>query len=107
MRWYKELYIGETLRNDAALVQAEVRAFLPPPEIYLICLSTNGVDLLDITPTVALKQIGAKNRTWDIIGMARGKDEAVKLAAAIIEDVWKKTGALDVRTFVDGQMIAD
>ena len=107
MRWYRELYIGDTLRNDAAIIQAEVRAFLSPPEIYLICLATNGIDLLDITPAVALKQAGARKRTWDIVGMARGKEEAVKLAAAIIEDVWKKTGSFDVRLFMEGQMVAD
>lgn len=107
MRWYKELYIGETLRIDAAIIQAEVRAWNPPPEIYLLCLATNGIDLLDITPTVALKQAGAKKREWSIVGMARGKAEAVNLAAAVVEDVWKKTGGFHIRAFVENQMIED
>ena len=107
MRWYKELYIGETLRHDAAVIQAEIRAFKPSPEIYLICLATNGIDLLDLTPADALKKPGAQKQTWDIVGMARGKDEAVNLAAAMVEDVWKKTGSFDVRAFVAGHMMAD
>ncbi len=107
MRWYRELYIGETLRHDAAVVQADVRRWAPPTEIYLLCLATNGIDLLDIVPASALKQIGAKKRVWDIIGMARGKDEAVQLTAAVVEDIWKKTGTFAVGKFVEGQMVED
>ena len=107
MRWYKELYIGETLKSDAAVIQSEVRAWNPAPEIYLLCLAMNEVDLMDIVPTVALRQQGARTRSWNIVGMARGKEEATALAAAIIEDVWKKTGGFDLRRLVEGQMIAD
>ena len=107
MRWYRELFIGETLQSDAAVIQAEVRRYDPSPEIYLLCLASNETDLLDVIPASALRQAYGKKRNWDIIGLARGKEEAISLTASVMEEIRKETGGFDIRSFVEDKMSED
>lgn len=67
--------------------------------VYVVVLSVNGKDLLDLIPAYMLSEKSYKGRDIQILGLAMGKDDAKELAASMIMDVYRETGGFDVRRF--------
>ncbi len=67
--------------------------------VYVVVLSVNGKDLLDLIPAYMLSEKSYKGRDIRILGLAMGKDDAKELAASMIMDVYRETGGFDVRRF--------
>ena len=55
---------------------------------------------MEIVPAVMLIQRTAYDLCPAIIGMAKGKEEAIELAAKIAEEVWKETGSFDIEEYM-------
>lgn len=99
MRWAVNLYTTEQTRKKLPLIMRKVRKRRLQPEIRLITLSSNIQNLLDIIPASAYLQTGLANLNPDIVGIAKGQEEAEELAVRIILDVLKNTGSFDVRKY--------
>jgi hypothetical protein len=107
MKWYSDLYIGASIGAERREIRQEISAGHQPPNIYILCLAANPADLLDIVPAHTVSRAGEYSREWEILGFARGKEEATLLAAVLMQDIFRMTGGFDVRNFVKGQMEED
>ena len=67
--------------------------------VYLVTLSENPGNLLEIVPSYMLIQKSYYARCPEIVGMAKGKDEAIDLAVDIVKNIYGETGAFQVKEY--------
>lgn len=71
----------------------------PTLNLYLITLPTFGSNMLDITRAVEFKQKVYSETDVYTVGIATGAEEAKEIVRTIVEDMYDKTGRLDIREF--------
>ena len=80
------------------LSKAELTGAHTPPKKYLPFLLQGN--LLDIIPSHELLQKGYPKKQLYVIGLAKGYDEAVEVAASVIDEVYRQTGAFEVASYL-------
>ena len=100
MRLYKDLYIGEKVEDKIERIKWNVEHNAGLLSIYLITLPSNGENLMDIIPATDLLQRAYPKRELFIIGIEKGYTQAAYMAAAIVSDVYTRTGTLNVKQFI-------
>lgn len=100
-KWYYNLYIGRKAERYARKVRARLDAGKTDVGHYVITLASNPGDMLDIVNTIYLTQETLARRTPMIIGIAGDRDEAVKIAAGIIDESLESTGSPDARRYLE------
>lgn len=105
MHWYSKLYIGEKAKNKKYKIVWKVKHGAGMFNVYLITLSSNGKNLLDIFNSSMLKQPYYKKtysprRAMYIVGIAYGYDEAVDVATEIINEVYNNTKGFEVEKYL-------
>ena len=76
LKWREDYYVGEGIK-DAAKAR----------------------NLLEIVPSYMLIQKSYYARCPEIVGMAKGKDEAIDLAVDIVKNIYGETGAFQVKEY--------
>lgn len=99
MFWYDDLYVGESIVHKKNRIKWKISHNAGQLEIYVISLASNRQNLLDIIRSTELLQSGYPQKAMYIVGLAKGYDEAVEVAASIIADVYRETGAFCVHTY--------
>lgn len=99
LKWCKHYYVGEAVR-DAEKIRSKIEQGRLTPGIYLLTLSENPHHLMELIPAITLKQEAVRMLCPEIIGIASGKDEALSMASAIIQEIYEKTGAFQVREYM-------
>ncbi len=95
MKWYKNLYVGEGIGPKLHKTINRIKKNKPTIDVFLITLASNRENQLDIVPSWELLQKAyPKEQLW-IIGLAKGKKEALGLVTSIVQEVYEKT--LDVQ----------
>lgn len=100
MRWYRNLYLGESVKKQAARIRWKVEHNAGQLNIYLLTLPANDRNLLDIIPAANLLQKGYPKRNLFVVGIEKGYDEAAYMAASIVAEVYSRTGGFDVAGFI-------
>lgn len=100
MIWYKDLYVGESIVHKTKNVKWKIMHNAGQIGIYVITLASNRQNLLDIIPSYELMQKEYPKKDMVIVGLAKGYDEAVEVAASIIDEVYRSTGTFAVRTYL-------
>ena len=70
--------------------------------MYVITLPVSEHGVLEILPAFTLKYpffYTGDGKELSIVGIARGRDEAIDLSVKIVMDTYDATGGFDVRTF--------
>lgn len=98
LKWREDYYIGAGIK-DAGKIKSRVEAGRVVFGIYLVTLSENPGNLLEIVPSYMLAQKSYYARCPEIIGLAKGKDEAIDLAVEIVKNIYGETGAFQVREY--------
>ncbi|MGI6118201.1 MAG: hypothetical protein ACOYBC_07390 [Bilifractor sp.] len=101
MKWYKELFTGkEAAKNAGRLIRnAEQGKF--DPGLYLITLSSNGTDELDLVLASSIRgKKTAISRMPLVVGIAIGKHEAVQVAGEIARCAYFESGAASIRQWI-------
>ena len=75
LKWREDYYVGEGIK-DAAKARKRIDAGRMAFGVYLVTLSENPGNLLEIVPSYMLIQKSYYARCPEIVGMAKGKDEA-------------------------------
>lgn len=101
MKWYRRLYIGENARKDRYRIVGKVKWKRPQHDSYLITLPSNEQNLLDIYPANAMLWRYFRRSDIFVLGIAKGYDEATELACRIVEEVYRNTGAFDIRGYIE------
>ncbi len=102
MTWHDDLYVGESIIHKTDKIKWKICHNAGQLNIYVITLASNEKNLLDIIPARELLQKGYPKQNLYIVGLAKGYDEAVEVAASIIDLVYQKTGGFAVRSYLTG-----
>ncbi len=103
MIWYDKLYVGESMIHKTNKVKWKIRHNAGQINIYVIALSSNPDNLLDIIPSRELLQKAYPKKNLYIVGLAKGYEEAIELAGRIVAEVYRQTGAFAVRNYLLGK----
>lgn len=103
MKWYRKLYLGDNAKDAKYKIIGKVRTSKFQMDTYLVTLSNNPDNLLDIYSAKFLLQPHFKDaHILDdiyVIGIAKGRDEAFKVIENIISDVYSNTGGFKLREY--------
>ena len=100
MKWYTDLYVGETARKRKKKIIRKLKVNAGMLDVYLVTLASNKRDMLDIISSAYLKQAAVRRRLPMIVGIACGYEEAVELAAQMVQEAYKETGNTDVPRYL-------
>lgn len=98
LKWHKDFFIGPGVR-DINRIQKKLEKRKPVPGIYLLTYPSNPENILDIIPAVTLIQEAPFRLCPEIIGVARGKDEALEVFQEIAKNVYEETGDFKIEEY--------
>ena len=105
MKFYKNLYFGEKAIKSKYKIYRKLKTNSFDLDTYLITLSDNPNNLLDIISSNMLKQPYFKQKEVQdnifVIGIAKGKEEAYEVVRNLIDKVYKETGCFNIREYLD------
>ena len=97
MRFYRYLYVGETVRN-VAKIKCKLKSHAGT-NVYLIALAA-GADQLEIFHSAYLKQLYFRYHPPVVIGIAGSHDEAVDLVVTIARECLLHTGNCNLKEYL-------
>ena len=98
LKWHRNHYIGPGIKNIPR-IRRRLEHGKPVPGIYLITLSDNPRNLLEILPALTLIQESAADLCPEIVGIAKGKDEAMDLVTEMIQTIYSETGGFEIKEY--------
>lgn len=98
LKWNKDLYVGSGVR-DPLSIRHKIEQNKPVPGVYLLTYPTNESNIMDILPAINLLQKKQRELCPEIIGIAKGKDEAIELFQEIVQKVYKETGDFNIEEY--------
>lgn len=98
--WYENCYVGKGIRDPQKVIRKVDCGKGIQPNVYLVTLSDNPGNMLEIISAMILKQEIARSLCPKIVGIAKGKDEAVELVQEILTDTYKATGTYQAADFL-------
>lgn len=98
MRFYKHLYIGDSVQNPDK-VKRKLKHHKGQLSIYVICLAPFN-DQLEIMHAAFLKQKYFRYHPPVVIGIASGYDEAVSLIVKMSEECVRQLGTCNLKEFL-------
>lgn len=103
MIWHDDLYVGESIIHKTNKIKWKICHNAGQLNIYVITLASNERNLLDIIPAQELMQKGYPKQNLYVVGLAKGYDEAVEVAASIVDLVYHKTGGFAIKSYLMGE----
>lgn len=100
MQFMGSLYVADSLVTTQYKVIEKVHKCKLIPNLYLVVLSANPDNMLDLIPEWEAMQKGYPKDELKVVAIATGKKEAVAMVKCIIEDSLMHTGSADVRLFL-------
>ena len=100
MEFYKRLYLGESAEKDHRRIVWKLKHRAGQVDVYVITLPLGGSDLLEIYHCSILKQKYFKDKPFFVVGIAKGKQEAVELSCKIVEELYTMTDGFDMKKFI-------
>ena len=100
MRYYRYLYLSEGLKKkkDRIIAKLEKKKF--QMDIYLITLSCNGNNQLEIWNSVLFLQPSFTQTDHFVVGITKGYEEALELVEQITKEVYNETKGADIRSYI-------
>lgn len=99
MKWYKRLYLGDSAKKKKDSLIQKIEEGKTLFNVYLITLSGNEQNQLEIIPSWNLKFWYTRENYPCIVGLACGEAEAEELVCSIVSEVYEKTGKADLRAY--------
>lgn len=100
MRWYRNLYLGPNAEQNIQKIRKKAASGRVMAGVYYITLASTQDNLLDIFHNSMLIQpLFAEDQCTDVVGIAEGKQEAIRLVGTMIQDIYSKTGGFDIRSY--------
>ena len=102
LKWQRNFLTGETVKKPEK-IKKKLDAGKFVYGIYLLTLSDNPDNLMDIIPAAMFLQKSFYGICPTIIGMANGKDEALEMVRSLIENVYTETGTFQVAEYLENR----
>ena len=100
MKWYDDLYVGESIRHKVNNIKWKIEHNAGQINMYVIALASNPQNLLDIIPAQELMQKGYPKQDIYVIGLACGMKEAQLVVKQIIDEVYRETGGFQILPYL-------
>ena len=97
MRFYKNLYVSESMTKKKEKVIAKLNKKKYPLNTYVI---EEGENQLEFYSTFMFRQGSVIDDDIFVVGIAGGYDDALYLVEEIAKEVYEKTGDLDIRSYI-------
>ena len=108
MRWHRPLYLSKHTADRIDTIRKKAAAGTWVPGIYFVTLSSEPGHLLDLFHNTMLKESIFRNvQRLDIVGVAQGRAEALRLVEKIVKDKYKETGGFDVNAWFPEEYFTD
>lgn len=101
IHWHDKIYLGEKIKSEYNKVRAALEAGKPPFGVYIITLSSNKHEQLDISRADMFLRSCKIFPEPTVVGLAHGKDEAEEILALMAFDAYEKTGGANLRSFFE------
>lgn len=101
MFWYRELYLGVTVKKKAKQIKRKINGNKFNPCTYLIILPRDGSAVLELLPVFTMRYPGFEDSGLRVVGIAGNKKEAMELTRCIIQDVFSQRNDFNVRSFME------
>lgn len=99
MVWYRYLYMSEEIAHKKAIIKWKISHNAGQLDLYVITLTGGVKNLLDIIPSWELMQKHYPKKDLFIIGVSKGYEEAMGMAAAIVLEVYNQTQQFNVKEY--------
>lgn len=104
MKWYKNLYMGDNAKKEKYKVFVHIVKERFQKDTFLIILSRSSGNLLEIVNSNFIfqphfKKKSVKSKIY-VVGLAKGREEALELVRVIIDDVYQNTAAFNIREYL-------
>ena len=100
MKYYYALYMDERIREKQEIVLKNIEDNKWQLEKYLIVLTKNEKNHLEIFNSVLLMQQSMSKDDLFIVGITSGYTEALEIIEKIAQEVYDKTGGIDIRKYI-------
>lgn len=100
MRYYRYLYMGESLERKKDKILSRLSGKKLQSEIFLIVLPGESDHQLEILNSNLLLQ---KYYPWKddlVVGIAKGFDEALEILEEIVQEVYNETKGAEIRSYI-------
>ncbi len=99
VQWATKLYIGDKMKKKKDQVIASINNREATFHVYCIAFASQPSNLFDIMDANELLFPHYKKTEIRIVGLARGKEEALTLVQQMLLEVYQETGAFNVRAY--------
>lgn len=99
VQWATRLYIGEKMKKKKDQAIASINNREATFDVYCIAFASQPANLFDIMDANELLFPHYKRAEVRIVGLARGKAEAIRLVQDMLMEVYQNTGEFNVRTY--------
>lgn len=100
MKYYHNLYTSAELQAKKDSVLAKLEENRVQLNKYLIVLTCDGKNQLEIFDSIMLKQEYFRNQVLMVIGIAAGYQEALSLVRLITEEVYNNQKDVNIRGYL-------
>jgi hypothetical protein len=97
--WSSRLYIGENMKKKKDRVVSSINNCEVTFGVYCIAFASHPSNLFDIMDANELLFPHYKKSEIRIVGIAKGKEEAVGLVQDMLMEIYNSTGGFDVRSY--------
>lgn len=104
LRWQDGYRIGEGVKK-AEKVKNRLDSGKFVHGIYLLTLSENPANIMDVIPAAMLVQKSFYRICPLIIGMAGDKEEALEMVRDLVDEVYRKTGTFQIGEYIESQKL--
>lgn len=101
MNWYSRLYVGRNAQSNKHRIISKIKKNKPQMGIYVLTLPANNENVLDIYPANTLLQPHYRQSDILVVGIAKGRSEAMELMTQIVMEAYEFTGSYKVRNLVE------
>ena len=98
MRFYRYLYVGESVTNPAK-VKRKLKNHIGQLSVYVICLA-GGMNQLEIYHCAYLKQKYYRFHPPVVVGLAGSYEEAVTLVMQMTKESLDYTGCCNIKAYL-------
>ena len=104
IRWLDPLYVSESAKQDLERTKRRIKRHRGLLDIYVLILSTNRSDQIDIIHANYLLQPWFVHRELIVVGIAKSKWESVQLAVRLVDEAMREHGCPDLRTYLEQKL---
>ena len=99
IRWTKQLFIGDNIKKKKDKVIDSINNREATFGVYCIAFASHPDNLFDIMDANELLFPHYKKMDVWVLGLAKGKEEAIYMVQNMLLEVFNKTGGFDVRAY--------